>query len=101
LNDKAYKTNPHTLEELKTPSAAIFKQFLGNNSRELTTSSSRILSAFDQEGNIFSTCSITGEFLLDFIQVIICVMHCVPLLTAIPSDVGHKTHRWRSIGPLL
>jgi hypothetical protein len=31
------------------------------------------MTAFGQEGNIFSICCSTGEFLLDFLQVIITV----------------------------
>jgi hypothetical protein len=47
------------------------QQFLGKNSRELTTTCfAGTLSAFGQEGNIFSICYSTGEFLLHFMKVI-------------------------------
>jgi hypothetical protein len=80
LKDKVYKTNPHTLEELRHNTAARFKQFPGKNSRELTTMcSAGTLSAFGQEGNIFSICCSTGEFLLDFVKVVITAIASVQL----------------------
>jgi hypothetical protein len=47
-----------------------FNNYRGENSREETVSSVVVLSAFSQEGNIFSICCNTGEFLLDFLKFI-------------------------------
>jgi len=48
----------------------VFNNYGGENSREETISSVVFLSAFSQEGNIFSICYSTGEFLLDFLKFI-------------------------------
>jgi hypothetical protein len=72
LKDKVYKKIPTLWENQDTTSAARFQQFPGKNSRELTTTcSAGTLSAFGQEGNIFSICCSTGEFLLGFLKVVL------------------------------
>jgi hypothetical protein len=59
LRVKVYKTNPHTVEELRYNIRHKIQQFPGKNTRELTCSTGT-LSAFSQEGNIFSICCSTG-----------------------------------------
>ena len=69
INLYMYRTNHHTLEQLR------------NNFHEISTISRQevkrvnntfagILTAYGQEGNIFSICSITGQFKLHFLNVI-------------------------------
>jgi hypothetical protein len=67
---KCIKRIPTFWKNKETTSAARFQQFAGKNYRELTTTrSAGTLSAFGQEGNIFSICCSTGEFLLRFLKV--------------------------------
>jgi hypothetical protein len=48
-----------------------FQQFLGKNSKEKTSlSSAGAMNAFGQDGNYFSICCTTVEFLLEFLKVI-------------------------------
>jgi hypothetical protein len=67
LKDKVYKTNPHILEELRND---IHCEISAVSREELQRVNmfSGALSAFGQEGNIFSICCSTGEFLLHFIK---------------------------------
>jgi hypothetical protein len=51
----------------------IFQQFLGKTP-EVTTCSTGTISAFGLYGNIFSICCSTGEFLLDFLKIILTVI---------------------------
>lgn len=51
---------------------------MGKNSR---TRSIDTMAEFSQEGNIFGICCSTGEFLLDFLMVIITVILCVTSFT--------------------
>jgi hypothetical protein len=55
----------------ETTSGVRFQQLPGMKSRASTTCFAGILTAFGQEGNIVSTCCSTGEFLLDFLKVIV------------------------------
>jgi len=55
-------------------------QFPIKNTRDYM-SSAVVLSAFSQEGNIFSTCCSNGEVLLDSLKVIITVSFCLASLT--------------------
>jgi hypothetical protein len=71
--DKECKTNPHTLEELRNNIGHKISTICGEEFRKLTTCSANTPSAFDQEGKILSICCSTGEFLLDFLKVIITV----------------------------
>jgi hypothetical protein len=53
LKDEVYKTNPHTLEEVRNICGEI-SAISDNNSRELTATCSAVtLRAFGQEDNIF------------------------------------------------
>jgi hypothetical protein len=75
LKDKVYKTNPHTLEELRRNICHEIWHFLGKNSRKLTpVCSAGTLSAFGQEDNIFSICCSSGEFLFYFVSIILTVV---------------------------
>jgi hypothetical protein len=75
LKDKVCKSNPHILEELRSNIRCEIQQFLGKNSRELRPMCfAGTLSAFGQEGSIFSICCSTGEFLLHFLKVILTVI---------------------------
>jgi hypothetical protein len=61
------------------------------------------LSAFSQEGNIFSVCCSTGEFLLDFLKVILTAIASVqlPSPTVTPPETLDFSHEWPSMRPLL
>jgi hypothetical protein len=64
--------------------------------------STGILTAFSQEGNIFSICFSTGEFLLGFMQVIItAVLHVAPFASCYPPDMWHMIEGQPSVCVLL
>jgi hypothetical protein len=70
LKNKGHKTNPHTLEELRN-NIRHDTSTISTQEHQKVTSSVVVLSAFCQEGNIFSICCSTDEFLLDFLKVMI------------------------------
>jgi hypothetical protein len=75
----------------------MFQQFLEKNLVELKAlCSTGILNTFGQEGNIFSVCCCTGEFLLGILKIIITALFCFTLFTdCYPSrDVGYDA--WAS-----
>jgi hypothetical protein len=68
LKEKAYK-RPHTLEELRYNIRREISTISGEEFQKVQKSSAVVLSAFVQEGNIFSTCRSTGNVLLEFLKV--------------------------------
>jgi hypothetical protein len=71
LRDKGYKTNAHVLEKLRTTSTARF---------QLKRVKNDVMSTFGLgDAKILSICCSTGEFLSDFVTVII---------TVTPPDIG-------------
>jgi len=60
----------------------MFQQFLEKKLVELKAlCSTGILNTFGQEGNIFSVCCGTGEYLLGILKIIITVIFCFALFT--------------------
>jgi hypothetical protein len=65
--EKLYKTNLHSLEDLRNNICQEIQQFLRKNSVE-SPYSAGTLSASGQEGNIFTICYSTSELLLYFYE---------------------------------
>jgi hypothetical protein len=72
---KVYKTNPHTLKELRNNTHQEISATSGEELHtDLTPScSADTLGAFSQDGSIFSICCSTGKILLHFLKVILTV----------------------------
>jgi len=64
LKYKVYETNPHALEALRNNIHCKISTISGKELQKVNNVFPGVLSAFSQEGNIFSTCYNIGEFLL-------------------------------------
>jgi hypothetical protein len=71
LNALSTKTNPHTLKEIRNNIRRETSTVSEQEHLRVKTSSAVVLTTFGQQGNISSICCRTGDFLLDFIKVII------------------------------
>jgi hypothetical protein len=72
LRVKVCKTNTCTLEEPRNKILSKILEIVRKNSTGLTPAcSAGTPSVFSQEGNIFSICCSSGEFLLHFLEVIL------------------------------
>jgi hypothetical protein len=90
LKYRVYKTNPDTLEEPRHNIHCEIITISGEEQQDLTCSA-ETLSAFGQEGNIFSICCNTGLFLLNYIKVILTAIayRIAPFTDSYPSrDAG-------------
>jgi hypothetical protein len=71
LKYKVYKTNPHTLEEVRRKIRSEISTISEENLQRVKSllRGCILLIALGQEGNIFSICCSTGKFLLGFLKI--------------------------------